>query len=120
MEVFVSPAADHSKPAEPRARGVLFRLEAVDFDPFGRVRLADRDAVGALEDLFEEADALACRSGCGAPLSCDTALIDTRQLIRIGPDLIVNNADFASIIRKRKAVNAREAVIVFESYKALI
>lgn len=107
------------EPNTPRAQGVLFHLEALDFDPFGRVRVSDIEAIKALEALFNDADALACRSGCGAPLSCDTALIDAGQIIRIGPELIVNNADFASIIRKRKAVDAREAVIVFESYKAL-
>jgi len=101
------------------ATGVLFRLDDIDFDAYGRVKLNDEDAIHSLDRLFADADAIACRSGCGAPLSCDTALINARDLVRIGPDLIVNNADFATIIRKRKAVDAREAVIVFEQYRCV-
>lgn len=101
------------------AVGVLFNLQLIDFDAYGRVRLGDHEAVKSLQRLFGQADALACRSGCGAPLSCDTALITEKEMLRIGPEILVNNADFANIIRKRKAVNAHETVIVFESYKAL-
>lgn len=103
----------------PAPRGVRFRLDLVGFDEFGRVRLVDPDAAAALEEILETADAIACRSGCGAPLSCDTALIEAGQLVRIGPHLVINNADFANIIRKRKAVDARDTIIVFESYKAI-
>lgn len=100
-----------------QGRGVLFHLDAVGFDPYGRVFLADRDAARALAEMLGQADAISCRSGCGAPLSCDTALITREELMRLGPELVVNNADFASIIRKRKAVGAEEAVIVFNIYK---
>ncbi len=100
-------------------RGILFRLDRVGFDAFGRVTLSDSDTLDALDALFADADAIACRSGCGAPLSCDTALIEAQHLIRVGPVALINNADFANIIRKRKAVDAREAVIIFESYRAL-
>jgi len=30
---------------------------------------------------------------------------------------MINNADFAAIIRKRKAVDARDVVIVFDAYQ---
>ena len=60
--------------------GVLFHLDAVRFDAYGR------------------------------------ALILREELTSVGPDLLVNNADFATIIRKRKAVGAEEAVIVFSTY----
>ena len=97
-------------------RGVVFHLESVGFDPYGRVFVADREAARAMAEMLATADAISCRSGCGAPLSCDTALITREELVKIGPELLVNNADFASIIRKRKAVDAREAVIVFNIY----
>jgi hypothetical protein len=97
--------------------GVVFKLDAVGFDPYGRVFVADPDASRHLHALLERADAISCRSGCGAPLSCDTALITRSELVQIGPELLINNADFASIIRKRKAVEAREAVIVFTEYR---
>lgn len=103
-----------------QGRGVLFHLNSVGFDPFGRVFIADRDAAHALADMLGKADAISCRSGCGAPLSCDTALITREELVRMGPELLVNNADFASIIRKRKAVGAEEAVIVFNIYKEMV
>jgi hypothetical protein len=102
-----------------QGRGVLFHLNSVGFDPYGRVFIADRDAARALGEMLGQADAISCRSGCGAPLSCDTALITCEELVRIGPELLVNNADFASIIRKRKAVGAEEAVIVFNIYKEM-
>ncbi len=35
----------------------------------------------------------------------------------MGPGLLVNNPDFATIIRKRKAVGAEEAVIAFSLYR---
>lgn len=103
----------------PQGCAVTFRLDRVDFDPFGRVVLTDRASAAALGGLFDQADAIACESGCGAPLSCDTALIRRDQLIRIGPDLLVNNADFATIIRKRKAVQAEHAVIMFRVYREI-
>jgi len=99
--------------------GVLFDLEALIFDAFGRVVVSDPQACSKLKLLFEKADAIACRSGCGAPLSCDTALILREELLQSGPDMMINNADFASIIRKRKAVNAHEAVIVFTEYQKM-
>lgn len=98
-------------------RGILFNLNALGFDPFGRVFVADRAASEAMGDMLARVDAIACHSGCGAPLSCDTALITREELVRIGPDLVVNNADFAAIIRKRKAVDAQEAVLVFTGYR---
>jgi hypothetical protein len=97
-------------------RGVVFNLEAVGFDPYGRVFVADREASSRVQSMLRRADAISCRSGCGAPLSCDTALITRTELVQIGPELLINNADFAAIIRKRKAVEAREAVIVFTEY----
>ncbi|RKR00377.1 hypothetical protein [Maricaulis maris] len=97
--------------------GVLFHLDAVRFDAWGRALIADRLAARRMQGLLTEADAIACRSGCGAPLSCDTALILREELTGVGPDLLVNNADFATIIRKRKAVGAEEAVIVFSLYR---
>ena len=99
--------------------GVLFHLEAVRFDAWGRLLIADRTAARRMQGLLAEADAIACRSGCGAPLSCDTALILREELTGVGPDLLVNNADFATIIRKRKAVGAEETVIVFSLYRKL-
>ncbi|SDM24663.1 hypothetical protein [Maricaulis salignorans] len=102
-----------------QGRGVLFHLSSVGFDPFGRVFIADRDASIALGEMLSQADAISCRSGCGAPLSCDTALITREELVRVGPELLVNNADFASIIRKRKAVGAEEVVIVFNIYREM-
>lgn len=98
-------------------RGILFNLKALGFDPFGRVFVADRQASEAMGDMLDRVDAVACHSGCGAPLSCDTALITKEELVRIGPDLVINNADFAAIIRKRKAVDAQEAVLVFTGYR---
>jgi len=97
--------------------GVLFHLDAIGFDAFGRAVIADRTAARRMQGLLAEADAIACRSGCGAPLSCDTALILREELTGVGPDLLVNNADFSTIIRKRKAVGAEEAVIVFSVYR---
>ncbi|WP_417491149.1 hypothetical protein [Maricaulis sp.] len=102
-----------------KGRGVLFHLNSVGFDPYGRVFIGDREASRALAELLGKADAISCRSGCGAPLSCDTALITREELVRIGPELIVNNPDFGAIIRKRKAVGAEEAVIVFNVYREL-
>lgn len=98
-------------------RGILFKLGEVRFDPYGRVLVADRTAAGALAEMLSGADAIACRSGCGAPLSCDTALITTEDLMQNGPDLLINNADFASIIRKRKAVGSTETIIIFTTYR---
>jgi hypothetical protein len=100
-------------------RGIVFNLDQVGFDPYGRVIISDRQASQALGDILSYADAISCRSGCGAPLSCDTALITSKELFQNGPDLMINNADFAAIIRKRKAVDAREAVIVFSIYKKM-
>ena len=51
------------------------------------------------------------------PLACDSALIQRDELTQIGPKLPINNADFAAIIRKRKAVDARDVVIVFDAYQ---
>lgn len=102
------------------ATGILIRLDQVRFDEFGRLILADAAARRGLDSLFRRADALACRSGCGAPLSCDTALICREELTTLGPELLINNADFATIIRKRKAVGARDTVIVFEAYQRLV
>lgn len=101
----------------PSEWGILFRLDKVGFDAFGRALIADRAASRRMQALLQQADAIACRSGCGAPLSCDTALILTEELTGMGPDLLVNNADFSTIIRKRKAVGASEAVIVFSIYR---
>ena len=100
-------------------RGILFKLDLIDFDTYGRAQINDQDASCALHTLLREADAIACRSGCGIPLACDSALIRREELVQTGPSLLINNADFASIIRKRKAVDAREAVIVFEPYRAM-
>ena len=99
------------------ARAVTFNLDAVGFDPYGRIFIADRAASQALREMLVDADAISCRSGCGAPLNCDTALITRQELLQIGPDLLVNNPDFGSIIRKRKAVDAKQAVIVFTIYR---
>lgn len=99
--------------------GILFRLDRIDFDAYGRVQIRDDEAAGRLHSLLRQADAIACRSGCGIPLACDSALIRREELVQNGPVLLINNADFASIIRKRKAVDAREAVIVFEPYRAM-
>jgi len=99
--------------------GILFRLDRIDFDAYGRVQIKDDEAAGGLHGLLRQADAIACRSGCGIPLACDSALIRREELVQNGPVLLINNADFASIIRKRKAVDAREAVIVFEPYRAM-
>jgi len=99
--------------------GIVFDLEKLAFDAYGRVLIQDRKACSRLCLLFDKADAIACRSGCGAPLSCDTALILRDELHQSGPVMTINNADFASIIRKRKAVNAHEAVIVFTEYMRL-
>jgi hypothetical protein len=100
-------------------RGILFKLNKVGFDSYGRVLVSDRRAATSLTGLLDIADAIACQSGCGAPLSCDTALISRNELMQIGPDLLINNADFASIIRKRKAVSADETVLVFTEYKKM-
>ena len=101
----------------PTDWGVLFHLDNLRYDAFGRVLIGDRDAASRLAALFDKGDALACRSGCGAPLSCDTALIARDELVGLGPDLLINNPDFGTIIRKRKAVGAQEAVIVFTVYR---
>jgi hypothetical protein len=100
-------------------RGILFKLNKIGFDDYGRAVVSDRRAASTLYGLLEIADAIACQSGCGAPLSCDTALIARDELLQIGPDLLINNADFASIIRKRKAASADETVLVFTEYKKL-
>lgn len=97
--------------------GIVFDLTRLTFDPYGRIVVSDRDAARRMLELLADADAMACQSGCGLPLSCDTALISRDELIRIGPDLIVNNPDFGTIVRKRKAVGAHEAVIVFSVYR---
>lgn len=97
--------------------GIVFDLDSLSFDPYGRVVVSDKAAARRMLELLASADAMSCQSGCGAPLSCDTALIARDQLVRIGPDLIVNNPDFGTIVRKRKAVGAREAVIVFSVYR---
>ncbi|WP_300528355.1 hypothetical protein [Maricaulis sp.] len=99
--------------------GIAFKLDLIDFDAYGRARINDDEASGELHALLRDADAVACRSGCGLPLACDSALIRREELVQTGPSLLINNADFASIIRKRKAVDAREAVIVFEPYRAV-
>lgn len=101
------------------SRALLIDLVSAGFDPYGRVCLSDPHAVTGLSELLRDADAIACESGCGAPLSCDTALIRRDELVRLGPNLLINNAQFAAIIRKRKAVNAREAIIEFRRYREL-
>ena len=93
--------------------GIVFDLDQLGFDPYGRVMISDRAAGARMAGVLEQADAMACHSGCGAPLSCDTALIAREELVRIGPDYLVNNPDFGTIIRKRKAVGAHDVVIVF-------
>ena len=103
----------------PSDWGILFKLDAVGYDGCGRVVLSDADAAARLATLFRHADALSCRSGCGLPLSCDTAMITREEVTGIGPDLLINNPDFGTIMRKRKAVGAREAVIVFSIYRRL-
>ncbi|MFY0638122.1 hypothetical protein [Maricaulis maris] len=97
--------------------GILFHLDDIRFDAYGRALIRDAAAAQRLQGLLNQADAIACRSGCGAPLSCDTALILREELTSLGPDLLVNNAEFSTIIRKRKAVGADEAVIVFSVYR---
>jgi len=97
--------------------GILFHLDDIRFDLYGRALIGDAAAARLMQGLLSQADAIACRSGCGAPLSCDTALVLREELTGIGPDLLVNNADFSTIIRKRKAVGAIEAVIVFSVYR---
>ncbi|WP_323762212.1 hypothetical protein [Maricaulis sp.] len=97
--------------------GILYHLEDIRFDSYGRVLVGDTAAAQRMQGLLDQADAIACRSGCGAPLSCDTALILREELTHLGPDLLVNNADFSTIIRKRKAVGADEAVIVYSVYR---
>lgn len=97
--------------------GILYHLDEVRFDAYGRALVGDPVAAQRMQALLSEADAIACRSGCGAPLSCDTALVLREELTRLGPDLLVNNADFSTIIRKRKAVGVEEAVIVFSVYR---
>ena len=97
--------------------GIVFDLDDVGFDPYGRVMISDRAAGGRMAGVLQQADAIACHSGCGAPLSCDTALIAREEVVRIGPDYLVNNPDFGTIIRKRKAVGAHEIVIVFSVYR---
>ncbi|MDF1768158.1 hypothetical protein [Maricaulis sp.] len=97
--------------------GILYHLDDIRFDAYGRALIGDRAAAQRMQGLLSQADAIACRSGCGAPLSCDTALILREELTRLGPDLLVNNAEFSTIIRKRKAVGAIEAVIVFSVYR---
>jgi hypothetical protein len=99
--------------------GIVFELDEIAFDPHGRVVVSDKAAGVRIMELLAEADAISCRSGCGAPLSCDTALITRTEAVRIGRDVLVNNPDFAAIIRKRKAVGAGEAVIVFSVYKKM-
>jgi hypothetical protein len=101
----------------PGSVGILFELDAIRFDPYGRVLIADRQGAHRLLGVLAGADAVACSSGCGAPLSCDTALIARHDVVKLGPDLLVNNPDFGTIIRKRKAVGMRETVIVFSVYK---
>ncbi|MHA6287295.1 hypothetical protein [Maricaulis sp. CAU 1757] len=97
--------------------GVLFRLDTLRFDAFGRILVTDPPAAIRLTRLSDTADAIACRSGCGAPRSCDTALIRAEELVQLGDVLLVDNADFARIIAKRKATGASEAVIVFWRYR---
>lgn len=97
--------------------GIVFNLSEIAFDPYGRVVVSDKAAARRMLELLADADAMACQSGCGLPLSCDTALIAREDLVRIGPELIVNNPDFGTIVRKRKAVGAHEAVIVFSVYR---
>lgn len=103
----------------PSDWGILFHLDEIRYDDYGRVLIGDRAAAARLGGLLTRGDAIACRSGCGLPLSCDTALILREELVGLGPDLLINNADFGTIIRKRKAVGASEAVIVFSVYRKL-
>ena len=99
------------------ARGIRFDLSKVRFDEHGRALVLDRETAGQIHRMLETADAIACQSGCGLPLACDSALIQRDELTQIGPKLLINNADFAAIIRKRKAVDARDVVIVFDAYQ---
>ena len=96
---------------------IAFTLAELGFDAYGRVVISDQAAARRMLDLFERADALSCQTGCGLPLACDTALIARGELTGMGPGLLVNNPDFATIIRKRKAVGAEEAVIAFSLYR---
>ncbi len=101
------------------ARGIRFDLSQVRFDDYGRALVLDRTTAEAMHALLGEADAIACQSGCGLPLACDSALIQRHELTQIGPELLINNADFAAIIRKRKAVDAKDVVIAFDSYRRI-
>lgn len=101
------------------ARGIRFDLAQVRFDDYGRTLILDRKTAEALHAMLGEADAIACQSGCGLPFACDSALIQRHELTQIGTELLINNADFAAIIRKRKAVEARTVVINFDAYRRI-
>ena len=102
-----------------RARGIAFNLDQLGFDAYGRVCIRDEAVRSALQDVLDQADALACQTGCGLPSGCETALLTREEFTQFGRDLLVSNADFAQIIRKRKAMDALETVIVFTGYKAV-
>ena len=101
------------------ARGIRFDLAQVRFDDYERTLILDRKTAEALHAMLGEADAIACQSGCGLPFACDSALIQRHELTQIGTELLINNADFAAIIRKRKAVEARTVVITFDAYRRI-
>lgn len=99
------------------ARGIRFDLSRVRFDDYGRVTILNVETVEALHGLLARADAIACQSGCGLSLACDRALIRRDEVTQLGPELVINNPEFAAIIRKRKAVDARDVVIVFDAFR---
>ena len=47
--------------------GIVFDLDDVGFDPYGRVMISDQAAGARMAGVLVQADAMACHSGCGAP-----------------------------------------------------
>ena len=101
----------------PAPLTLLLDLEKTGFDAYGRVELSDRDNARALRDLLAQGDALAVFGRGCSRLYCDTALLRAEELVQMGAALLVDNADFAALIRKRKACETGAARLEARLYK---
>jgi predicted component of type VI protein secretion system len=99
---------------------LTFNLDAVEVDPFGRVALLNRTDGAELRLLLQEADAAVCRHGAGGAMGWTTALIREEELLQWGGALVIDNAGFAEILRRMKAVETSPARLAFTTFREAI
>ena len=96
---------------------LMLNLDLTLFDAYGRVEIVDRRSADALRALMKNGDALAVFGRGCSRLYCDTALLQADELVQLGGALLVDNAAFANLIRKRKAAETGAARLEVRLYR---